>query len=160
DRLIYAAKLYQEGKAPLIILSGGRIAWFGKGKSEAQDMSEILQLIGVPAAAIIEEGNSFNTYQNAIYTQKILEEKNLERILLVTSAFHLPRSLLIFRRLGIDAIAAPTDFLVSEQELTAVNHSLESKILSFFPEPNSLTRTTLFIKEYLGTLIYRLRGWL
>lgn len=160
DRIFYAAKLYKEAKAPLIILSGGRIEWFGQEKSEAQDMAEILQLMGIPAEAMIQEGNSLNTYQNAIYTQKILEENNINRILLVTSAFHMPRAMGIFRRLGINPIAAPTDFFVSEQELAAVNYSTESKILSFLPEPNSLAHTTLVIKEYIGTLVYRLRGWL
>ncbi len=160
DRLIYAAKLYQEGKAPLIILSGGRIEWFGAENSEAQDMAEILQLMGIPPEAIIEEGNSVNTYENAINTQIILKENKINSILLVTSAFHMPRSLLIFQRLGINPIPAPTDFFVSEQEVAAVNYSTESKILSFLPEANSLAHTTLVIKEYLGTLIYRLRGWL
>lgn len=160
DRIIYAAKLYKEEKAPLIILSGGRIQWFGQDNSEAQDMAEILELMGIPTEAIIQEGNSFNTYQNAIYTQKILEEKEINSILLVTSAFHMPRSLAIFRRLGINPIPAPTDFFVSEQELAAPNYSTESKILSFFPEPNNIAHTTLVIKEYIGTLVYRLRGWL
>ena len=72
----------------------------------------------------------------------------------------MPRSMAIFHRLGINPIPAPTDFFVSEQELAAVNYSTESKILSFLPEPNSLARTTLVIKEYIGTLVYRLKGWL
>ncbi|MDJ0534484.1 MAG: YdcF family protein [Xenococcaceae cyanobacterium MO_207.B15] len=160
DRILYAAKLYKEEKAPLIILSGGRMEWYGAENSEAYDMAEILELMGIPPEAIIEEGNSLNTYQNAIYTQEILKENNINSILLVTSAFHTPRAMLIFRRLGINAIPAPTDFIVSEQELAAVNYSRESQILSFFPEPNSLARTTLVIKEYIGTLVYRLKGWL
>ncbi|MDJ0647230.1 MAG: YdcF family protein [Xenococcaceae cyanobacterium MO_188.B19] len=160
DRIIYAAKLYKEEKAPLIILSGGRIEWFGQGNSEAEDMAEILELIGIPPEVIIKEGHSLNTHDNAIYTQKILEENNINSILLVTSAFHMPRSMAIFRRLGIEPIPAPTDFLVSEQELAAVDYSTESKILSFLPEPNNLARTTLAIKEYIGTLVYRLKGWL
>ncbi|MDJ0682408.1 MAG: YdcF family protein [Xenococcaceae cyanobacterium MO_167.B52] len=160
DRIFYAAKLYKEEKAPLIILSGGRIQWFGQTNSEAEDMAEILELIGIPPEAIIKEGNSLNTHDNATYTKKILEEKNINSILLVTSAFHMPRAMAIFRRLGIEPIPAPTDFLVSEQELAAVDYSTESKILSFLPEPNSLARTTLVIKEYIGTLVYRLKGWL
>ena len=161
DRVIYAAKLYQEGKAPLILLSGGRISWFGDdGASEAEDMAKILKLMGVPSEAILEEGNSVNTYENAIFTQKILEEQGIEKILLVTSAFHLPRAWKIFQHLGIEAIPAPTDFYVSQQELQEVDHSLESKILSFIPNTKSLDETTIVIKEYIGTVIYWLRGWL
>ena len=160
DRLLYAAKLYQEGKAPLIILSGGRIDWYGNSQSEAADMSEILQIMGVPQEAMIGEPNSLNTYQNALYTKKILEEKGIKQVILITSAFHMPRSVLIFRRQGIDIIPAPTDFLISEQKLQEYNHSLESKIMSFLPNTGSLDHTTKVIKEYIGTLVYRLRGWL
>ena len=160
DRLLYAAKLYKEGKAPLILVSGGRIQWFGGGASEAADMAEILQIMGIPEEAIIQEPNSLNTYQNAIYTKKILEAKGIKRVILVTSAFHMPRSVLIFRRQGIDIIPAPTDFLVGEQELQQHNYSLESKTLSFFPNTGSLDRTAMVMKEYIGKFVYRLRGWL
>jgi uncharacterized SAM-binding protein YcdF (DUF218 family) len=160
DRLLYAAKLYQEEKAPLIIAAGGRIQWYGGGKSEAADMKTLLQIMGVPQKAIIEEPNSLNTYQNAINVKEILDTKDLKKILLVTSAMHMPRSLLIFERQGIDAIAAPTDFLISNQELQEVDYSLESKILSFLPGTEYLDQTTKAIKEYIGLFVYRLRGWL
>ena len=160
DRLLYAAQLYQEGKAPLIILSGGRIPWFGTGKSEAADMAKILQIMGIPKEAIIEEPNSLNTYQNALYTKEILEKKGIKQVILITSAFHMPRSVLIFHRQGIEIIPAPTDFLISKQKLQENSHSLESKVISFFPNADSLHNTTKAIKEYIGTVVYRLRGWL
>ena len=73
--------------------------------------------MGIPSSAILQEGKSVNTHENAIFTQEILEEQNINKILLVTSAFHMPRSLKIFQHLGIDAIPAPTDFYISQQEL-------------------------------------------
>ncbi len=160
DRIIYAAKLYKQGKAPLIVLSGGRINWFGNEESEAKDMTKLLKLMGIPSEAIIQEGKSVNTHENAIFTQKILEEQGIKKILLVTSAFHTPRALKIFQHLGIDAIPAPTDFYVSQQELQEVDYSLESTILNFFPNTQSLDRTTIVFKEYIGTIVYWLRGWL
>ncbi len=160
DRLLYGAKLYQDGLAPLIIVSGGRIQWFGGGDSEAQDMAEILKLVGIPSKAIILEPNSLNTYQNAAYTKKILQEKGINKILLVTSAFHMPRSLAIFKKQGINAIPVATDFLISKQELSQINYSIESQILSLIPSTEHLDRTTLVMKEYIGTFIYRMRGWL
>jgi uncharacterized SAM-binding protein YcdF (DUF218 family) len=159
DRLLYAAKLYQDGKAPLVIAAGGRIQWYGGGRSEAEDMANLLQLMGVPQDAIIQEPNSLNTYQNATNVKDILLTKRLQKVLLVTSAIHMPRSLLIFQRQGIDAIAAPTDFLISEQELQEVDYSLESKILSLLPGTEYLDQTTKAMKEYIGLFIYRLRGW-
>ena len=160
DRIVYAAKLYKDGKAPLILLSGGRINWFDNEESEAQDMTKLLELMGIPSAAIIQEGKSVNTHENAIFTQKILEEQGIETILLVTSAFHTPRALKIFQHLGIDTIPAPTDFYVSQQELQEVDNSVESTILSLIPNTKSLDRTTTVLKEYIGTIVYWLRGWL
>ena len=160
DRIIYAAKLYNDGKAPLILLSGGRISWYGDEESEAKNMAQILELMGIPPSAILEEGNSVNTYENAIFTQKILEKQDLKKILLVTSAFHIPRALKIFQHLGIDAIPAPTDFYVSQQESQELDYSIESRILSLIPNTKSLDRTTMVIKEYIGTIVYWLRGWL
>ena len=160
DRLLYAAKLYQDGKAPLIILSGGRITWKGGEGSEAQDMATILEIMGVPKEAMILEPKSLNTYQNAVYTKQILEAKGIKEILLITSAAHMPRSLAIFKKQGIKAIAAPTDFLVSELDISQANYSSEGKIISLLPEAEYLYATTRVLKEYIGTLVYRLRGWL
>ncbi len=160
DRLLYAAKLYQDGKAPLIILSGGRITWQGGEGSEAENMATILGIMGVPNEAMILEPNSLNTYQNAVYTKQILEDKGIKDILLITSAAHMPRSLAIFNKQGIKAIAAPTDFLVSELDFNQGNYTTEGKILALIPNAEYLHTTTVMLKEYIGTLVYRLRGWL
>ncbi len=160
DRLLYAAKLYKEGLAPLIILSGGRIDWYGNQESEAIDMAEILQIMGIPESALIKEPNSLNTYQNAAYTKKILEQRSINKVILITSAFHMPRSVAIFRRQQIDIIPAPTDFFITEHILQKYDYSPESKIIGFFPSAGSLDRTTKIIKEYIGIVVYRLRGWL
>ncbi|MFW6296049.1 MAG: YdcF family protein [Halothece sp.] len=160
DRVLYAAQLYRQGKAPLIIASGGRIDWRGGGPSEASDMAQLLEMMGVPPSNIILEPNSFNTYQNAVYVKEILQEKGIQQILLVTSAFHMPRSLKIFQKQGIDAIPAPTDFRVSQQDLQEINNTPEAMILNILPDSDRLATTTKVIKEYIGTVVYRLRGWL
>lgn len=160
DRVLYAAKLYQQQQAPLIIASGGRIDWLTVGRPEAADMGELLQLMGVPATAIIQESSSLNTYQNAIEVKKILEMRGIRRVLLVTSALHMPRSLQIFQRQGIEAIPAPTDFLLSEAERQGTNRSLLSVVLNLLPDVNRLARTTGALREYIGLGVYRLQGWL
>lgn len=157
DRLLYALKLYQEQKAPLIIVAGGRISWSGNTRSEAEDMANILELIGIPPSAILQESKSLNTYQNAVNVQKILKNQGIDKIILVTSAFHLPRSLLIFQKLGISVIPAPTDFFVTVDEAPP---SLEGIILGILPDAHRLSLTTLALKEYVGMIVYRLRGWL
>jgi uncharacterized SAM-binding protein YcdF (DUF218 family) len=110
DLVWYGANLYRAGKAPKIIVSGGRIDWKGSGSPESEDLTKLLVRMGVPQADIIPEANSFNTRDNAVNIQKILTERGFKSILLVTSAMHMPRSLAIFHRLGINATAAPTDY--------------------------------------------------
>ncbi len=160
DRVLYGAQLYREGKAPLVIASGGRIDWRGGGPSESADMAQILKTIGVPSSAILQDPTSLNTHQNAVNVKKIMQERGIRRVLLVTSAMHMPRSLRIFQRQGIDAIPAPTDFLVSQQEIEEPNSSPQAIILSLIPDTERIDRTTRALKEYIGMAVYRLRGWL
>jgi uncharacterized SAM-binding protein YcdF (DUF218 family) len=160
DRVWYGANLYHAGKAPKIIVSGGRIAWKGSGNPESEDLTKLLVRMGVPAVDIIPEGNSLNTRENGVYVQKILKANNFKTILLVTSAMHMPRSMAIFKWLGIRAIAAPTDYRVSKLELDEPNLQTESVILSFIPDEEHFSRTTQAIREYIGILVYRLKGWL
>jgi uncharacterized SAM-binding protein YcdF (DUF218 family) len=160
DRVIYAAELYRQNKAPIIILSGGRIDWRGSGSPESGDMAKILTSIGVPSAALVQEPDSLNTYENAVNVKKILEARGINQILLVTSAMHMPRSLKIFQRQGIDAIPAPTDFLVSQSDFQELGNTPKAAILNLLPDSNNLHIFTNALKEYIGTFVYRLRGWL
>lgn len=160
DRVLYAAQLYQQNKSPLVIVSGGRISWRGKGGSESADMATILSQMGVPASAIIQDPDSFNTYENAVNVRKILETRGIRRVLLVTSAMHMPRSLLIFKHQGIAVIPAPTDFLVTENDLQELQSSPQAILLNLLPDAERLHKFTRALKEYLGLLVYRLRGWL
>jgi uncharacterized SAM-binding protein YcdF (DUF218 family) len=161
DRVIYAAQLYRQKKAPLIVVSGGRIDWQDNtNSSESQDMAAILTSIGIPPEAIIQESQSLNTYQNAVNVRKILESHHIHRILLVTSAMHMPRSFMTFKRQGINAIPAPTDYLVAKSEFEGLAHTPKAAILNLLPDSNNLQNFTAAVKEYIGILIYRLRGWL
>lgn len=161
DRVIYGAKLYRDRKAPLIITSGGRVDWRGGGdQAESTDMATLLELFGVPKAVILEDKTSLNTYENAVNVQKILTEKKISRVLLVTSAMHMKRSLLIFQKLGMNPIPAPTDFLVTQQDIQEPNSSWSAIALNLLPDSDRLQDLTRALKEYLGIFIYRLRGYL
>lgn len=160
DRVFYAAQLYHQQKAPLIIASGGRIDWRrtkkSPARSEAADMTDILLQLGVPASAIMLEPDSLNTYQNAVNVKKIVTQHHIRQILLVTSAMHMPRALYIFQRQGINAVAAPTDFLVTNS--VEKQGSLQSTLLNLLPEAERLLQFTLALKEYIGLFVYHLRG--
>lgn len=160
DRVIYAAQLYRQQKAPIIIVSGGRIDWRGSGSSESADMAAILTSIGIPKEAIIQDPLSLNTHENAVNVRKIMADRGIRRVLLVTSAMHTPRSLLIFKREGIEAIATPTDFIVSQGEIQELQSTPKAAILNLFPDTDNLQQFTSALKEYIGTFVYRLRGWL
>lgn len=161
DRLIQAVRLYRLGKAPKLLLSGGRIQWQASAVpvvSEAEDMKILLELFGIPNTALILEPDSLNTYQNAINSQRLFAKNQIKRILLVTSAFHMPRSLAIFQKLGIDAIPAPTDFrtIALPEDQT---ESLQQWLLNLLPSADNLNNTSVGLKEYIGLWVYRWRGW-
>lgn len=160
DRIFYAAQLYHQNKAPLVILSGGRIDWSGNAPPESTDMAIILQQLGVPASAIIQEPNSLNTYENAVNVKKILQARSIGQVLLVTSAMHMPRSLSIFKRQEIAVVAAPTDFLTHDHDWQYLSNTPQSTLLNLLPDAERLGQFTRAFKEYVGLVVYRLRGWL
>jgi uncharacterized SAM-binding protein YcdF (DUF218 family) len=81
-----------------------------------------------------------------LYTGEILRERGFARVLLVTSALHMPRAMTLFRAQGIDAVAAPTD-------LQSIYNPART-VLDYLPDGESLYRTTLAVKAYLGM------GWM
>ncbi len=158
DRVLYAAKLYRDGKAPRLILSGGRIDWRRSGKSESEDMATLMESMGVPRSAMLQDPNSLNTRENAVNVKQIMETQGIRRVLLVTSAMHMPRSLMIFKKLGMNVIAAPTDFTTTQADPQQPN-TLEANVLDALPDADHLRRTSRALKEYVGIAVYWLRGW-
>lgn len=160
DRVLHAARLYQQKKAPLVIVSGGRIDWNGRVKPESEDMVAVLKWLGVPPEAILQDPDSLNTHENAVNVKKILESRGIHQVLLVTSAMHMPRSLLIFKRQKVTVIPAPTDFLITVDNPQQQQSNLQSTLLDLLPDAERLQMSTRALKEYVGLFVYRLRGWL
>jgi uncharacterized SAM-binding protein YcdF (DUF218 family) len=150
DRLWHAARIYHAGKAPRVILSGGSVEWVGERRSEADAMLQLLADLGVPPKAVLLEARSRTTRENAVYTAEILGTEGIDRVLLVTSALHMPRAVATFRAVGIDAVPAATDFEVMPEP----NHPIR-----WLPDAESLFDSTRAVKEYLGWWVYRWRGW-
>ena len=161
DRVLYAARLYHQGKAERILLSGGRIDWQAPGGTPAEEMAVLLEMLDVPREALWLEETSRNTYENAVNSRRILEENGIRRILLVTSAAHMSRSAALFEKQGLEVIPAPTDYSITEAEWKQVTGaSLPVQLIYFLPEAGNMAQTTGALKEYLGMFVYRLRGWL
>jgi uncharacterized SAM-binding protein YcdF (DUF218 family) len=97
-RMALAVALYRDGRAPLIVLSGG-----GLGPvTEAAAMRDLALAAGIPAAALLLEPDSHNTLANAANTAHLLNALGKRRIVLVTDRLHLPRAAWLFRRAGLD----------------------------------------------------------
>jgi len=152
DRVLHAVRLFRASKATFVIATGGNIPWLGGSGPEASAISKLLQEWGVPEDAIILESDSANTHENAINTKRILDERELENVLLVTSALHMPRALAIFRAAGVKAVPSPTDYEVVDKQQTT--------IMDFLPDAEALEGTTRAMKEYLGYAVYWMRGWI
>jgi len=162
DRVLYAARLYKQGYAPHILLSGGTIAWMGNHTTTpADEMAEILELMDVPSDALWLQNASQNTYEDAAFSANILKEKGIRQIILVTSAAHMPRSVELFKAQGFAVIPAPTDYSVTETEWkTAFDPNPENLFVSLLPSASNLSATTGVLKEELGLWVYRLQGWM
>jgi uncharacterized SAM-binding protein YcdF (DUF218 family) len=163
DRLLYAARLYADGAAGVVLVTGGSIEWLQPEgiAPEANDMSALMQLLGVPDEALWLEAQSRNTYENALYSREMLAAEGLNDILLVTSAMHMPRSVPLFVAQGLHVTPAPTDFLVSDAEWQHLwRGGPAATFINLLPNVEYLTYTTRCLKEYIGLFIYGLRGWL
>lgn len=161
ERMVYAARLYHAGKAPRIIISGGVIDLYGTVVPETEAMRELLVALGVPDAAIIDEDRSRNTYENALYVREILEELGITEVLLVTSALHMPRSVAIFAKQGIEVTPAPVDFWTTWSEPgRTVPRNWAGTLLKFLPSAEYLDLSTRVLREVVGMVVYRMRGWL
>jgi uncharacterized SAM-binding protein YcdF (DUF218 family) len=148
DRILHAARLYRAGKAPVVIATGGA----EDTQPEAYSMKALLAEWGVPKKKVIIETESLNTYRNAVNSKPLLDKRKIKRVLLVTSAIHMPRALATFRTLGINAIPSPTDYMETDRK--------KYEIKNFLPDIDALGKTSLAVKEYLGAIVYRWRGWI
>jgi uncharacterized SAM-binding protein YcdF (DUF218 family) len=151
DRVWHSARLYRAGKAPLVVASGGRLPWASGEDAEAIGMRQFLMDLGVPRSAVLLETGSRTTYENALATRSLLQQRGLGKVLLVTSALHMSRALATFREAGIDAVPAPTDFEIETQRRWTA--------LDFLPDAGALEGSSRAFKEYLGLWMYRFNGW-
>ena len=161
DRVLYAARIYKEGKAAHILLTGGEITWMNATSSTpADEMAEILQSVGVPKEALWLENKSQNTYENVVFSKVILDEKGIKKILLVTSAMHMPRAVALFQKLGLEVIPLPVDYSVTLADISWNGQDWLGQVFGLLPSTGNLSATTNALKEYFGLFTYWLRGWL
>ena len=146
-RLRYAARLHRETGLP-ILASGGNGTASGRYKPKALAMERALrEEFAVPVRWI--ETASENTAQNATYSARILQKENIRRILLVTDAMHMPRSVMEFERNGMEVVAAPTVFFSGGT----------MSLMMLLPGAENLRRSYYAMYEWIGMAWYALRSF-
>lgn len=159
DRLLHAARLWRAGKAPAVVVCGGRSNPSLTPEPEASAMAEMLGFLGVPAEAILEERASRNTWENALEARRLLEPRGVRRILLVTSAMHMPRAAGVFQHAGFDVLSAPTDFQVVDRQGSVFDEGALRGLVGFIlPSADALALTTRVLREYMGLAVYAALG--
>ena len=149
ERLTAAAALARKYPDAKIIYSGGDARLVIHGGIEAEFAATLLESLGIPRARIIMEGKSRNTVENALFSKALADRKPGERWLLVTSAYHMPRSIGVFRRAGFAVEAYPVDWRT---------RGAIDLVLPFESVTAGLRRTDTAAREWTGLLVYWLTG--
>jgi uncharacterized SAM-binding protein YcdF (DUF218 family) len=139
-RALHAALLQRRLGLPLIT-TGGRVAPDPQREPEAAVAARLMETLGVPSGMIREESESRTTWENAV---RVRDRFRPRRVVLVTSAIHMPRAVACFRRLGIETVPAPTDYLAEEVRV----------LLDWLPSGTSLADSLSAIREYVGIAAY------
>jgi uncharacterized SAM-binding protein YcdF (DUF218 family) len=145
-RIVHAAALYRAGKAKWIVIAAGNRPDYVRDQVEADAIAEFLVQLGVPPAAIRRDGQSRTTRENAANVKPILASLGAHRVLLVTSAQHMPRALRTFEKVwgptNIELIPAVTDVRVVPRA--------ESGLKLWLPSLDAVINVTKSLKEFAG----------
>lgn len=153
DRVLHTVMLWRRGCFSHILITGGSGSVLDRGRlSEAAELRQVFRTCGVPDSVIITEEQSRNTRENALNSAAILKQHPAwRRVVLITSAFHMRRSVGCFERVGIHATPFPVDY-------TGANQAYDPTSL-VLPTENALMNWNRLIHEITGYLIYRVAGY-
>ncbi len=149
-RCLRAAELYRQGKPCLVIVSGYDAVPVQPELTAKQPMQDILQVMGVPADRLVIEDQSRDTFENAVETCKIIRQRGLRTVLLVTTADHLVRATACFRKQGVDPIPAGCRYRSAAPPRNVLAGCL--------PVPGAVRDTHEAVHEWVGLCWYWLRG--
>lgn len=148
-RLRYAAQLARRSGLPLLVSGGSGDSERDNALTEGVMMQRMLQSEFVLTNPVWVEDRSQNTQENALYSSRILRSNSVNRVLLVTTAMHMARAVMAFRRNGIDVVAAPTLFFSEQPEPLDID--------SWIPSVPAIEITRYALHEWLGRIWYRLQ---
>jgi len=149
DRILVAAALARRYPNARVIFSGGSADLVDNDAREADYAGALFESLGVDKTRLIMERRSRNTEENAEFSKALAAPKTGERWLLVTSAFHMPRAIGLFRKAGFAIEACPVDWRVGGRaDLGALS----------VVAGEGLGRTDLGLREWIGLLAYWMTG--
>lgn len=152
-RVICGADLFIQGLAPKLLFAGGDASLFGDGPSEAREMKRLANRLGVTDQAILMEERSRTTYENAVNTKRILA--NNTAILLVTSAYHVPRAVALFTKQGFRVTPVPCGYKTKDRPKEGLG---QLTVVDFLPSYHGLATTTHAVDELAGIVVYWIAG--
>lgn len=151
DRFIQTATLYHTGKIKKVLVTGGSGSLLHHSPPEALYLKEMLIKNGISEKDIITEPLSRNTYENAIFSKRILDSLQVNTTsLLITSALHMKRSEAVFKKAGINFEIYAADFKVVDERF-AIDDTM-------IPDVKLLKDWSHLLKEMIGLWVYQLTG--
>ncbi len=149
DRFVEAAILARRYPQAKVVVTGGIGTLIQEGEGDGDTAPRLLTALGVAPERLVMEDKSRNTYENAVFTKALVTPKPGETWLLVTSAFHMPRSKALFDKVGFATVPWPVDYQTS---------GIEG--VDFFTDDaaNALRVTTVAVREWIGLFAYWLTG--
>lgn len=144
-RIVNAVRLHHRLKAPIIV-TGGRV--YADRPAEANIVKRILVDLGVPKTAVILEDKARDTHENALFAKALILQRRFSHPILVTSAYHMRRSMLSFEQIGLNPQPFPAGILTSPDRIYGWH--------DYLPTAGSLKATSTALHEYIGLLYYRL----
>jgi uncharacterized SAM-binding protein YcdF (DUF218 family) len=148
-RCIHAAEVYRRTGPCPVIVSGGKVSPRAPGPPPAEAMRDLLIHLGVAPTDVVAETASRTTYENAVYSRELLDDRNLGDVVLVTDAAHMFRSVGCFREVGMDVTPAACNY-----QATALSWTADT----FLPAAWSARKTEAAVHEWLGIAWYWLCG--
>jgi len=149
-RIIAAAALAHRYPKARLVYSGGNANLVSDDAAKEADYAvAVFESLGISRDRVISERTSRNTFENAEFSKSVAAPKNGERWLLLTSAYHMPRSIGVFRKVGFDVEPYPADWRVGGAA-DLLNFSVRSI--------EALGRTELALREWMGLVAYWISG--
>lgn len=151
ERVIMTHRLLRDGRAKKVIVSGGTMDPKNADYGEAVQLARQLEDWGIAKERIVIEDRSKNTRENALFTSALVREQGFGSLVIVTSAFHVPRAVDCFRAVGMQVDVLPVDFRAHAPRTGPLG--------DWMPRASALSNTSAMLREWFGRWIYRVQGY-